>query len=193
MTTLIARRLAADKRCLGAYRMRCQKKTDREIADAFGVSPQRAQQLAARGERLSGMKAWWAPDLPSHLGLTLEHLGYKSKDDVAEGLRDGKLRFTPEQKQKTSVRYIRPADLQAICAWLEIEPCTVGDTPPISRDAFATAIAKGKSFRDAIDQHIAGKGASQRKLVVRTLQAVADLDAKCLGDILCWAKGQPAD
>ena len=56
--------------------------------------------------------------------------------------------------------------------------------------AFATALAAGVSYEDALTKHVTGAGRVRRAACIKTLQAIAMLDLDTLQPLLTWARQQ---
>jgi hypothetical protein len=57
--------------------------------------------------------------------------------------------------------------------------------------AFAADLSAGMQYADALGKHVAGRGAVKRKVCLKTLISLTELDMDSIQGILAWAKSQP--
>jgi hypothetical protein len=175
-------------RARSAYEMSKRGLTRKEIGDLLGVSRSRAGQLVKKGGRLSKINVWWDDELPWALGEKLNKLGITSKQALAEAFESRQLCFTPREDPVTRGGLGKHA-LTLVCQWMGVDPDQLTDDP-ISAREFAIAVQSGKSFHDAVLDHLAGGGGAKMAVVMRVLKGVAALNAKEQSRLLEWAKNE---
>lgn len=73
-----------------AIQLREEGKAFKEIGIALSVSTERARQIYNKAKRLEALGPRWTDGLPTMQSLTLVHMGFTSKDEVALAIKGSK-------------------------------------------------------------------------------------------------------
>lgn len=131
-----------------ATKLREQKKTFDEIAEILDITPLRARQLVARGERLD-LELFQGKLIPPPVKLAMDRGGFRDPVEVRAALLDGSFRLTGRLQPQTTVDGIGKAKFVAICAFLRVNPSKLPYAAP-AEVRIARAIASGEPIDQAV-------------------------------------------
>jgi hypothetical protein len=110
-------------RAVVAARLREAGRTYIEIGVEFGVSPGRAAQIVKCGMvnlKRQSESDLWCSEIPTAISLCLRNEGFRTKESVANAIKNGRIALSGKSQESTTVSGLGPKRLKILCSLLGI-------------------------------------------------------------------------